>query len=248
MFIKTLKHKIRKIQASLYHKNRCYKFDENWFKGKRVAIIGGADSAIQEENGKLIDDFDCVVRINKGVEIIESQKKFVGGRTDFLFHAFLKNANDIGSSPMTPELWKNHKVKHIVYSFNHRLIKSGIYDLLVFKRETKNNFEFAELSKELHVKNEEALHPFRPTTGFIAINTIFNCQPKELYITGITFFKTPHNKSYRKGDLNEFTSLFTKKHGAHNPDEEYKFVKQLYLDNQSIIKPDRVLRQIFETN
>jgi hypothetical protein len=246
--IKNIKYTIRKLQASIFHNSHCKQFDSKWFKDKRVAIVGGADSATKEKLGDFIDRFDCVVRINKGVEIINEQSEYIGRRTDFLFHAFIDNPNDIGRSPLTPNLWKEYKVRQIVYAFNHKLIKSGIYDLLIFKRKTNGKLKFTELSKDLHIKNEKAISPYRPTTGFIAINTVFNCRPKEIYITGITFFKTPHNQKYRSEKLEDMKKIFKPEKGAHNPDEEYNFVKGLYTSFPNIIKPDSTLEAIFNSN
>jgi hypothetical protein len=251
MFLKLIglvKYNIRKQQASAFHKSHCQIFEEKWFKNKRVAIIGGADSATKKENGSFIDDFDCVVRINKGVQILEAQSNYLGKRTDFLFHAFIDNPNDIGRSPLTPNLWIDNNVGNIVYSFNHKFIKSGIYDLLVFKRNTNSRLKFTELNESLHKKNEDAISPFRPTTGFIAINTVFNCQPKEIYITGITFFKTPHNKQYRDEKLEDINKLFKPQRGFHNPNAEFNYVKKLYINYPQIIKPDSILEAIFNSN
>ena len=38
---------------------------EKEYRNKRVAIVGAADSAFEEKNGKYIDEHDVVVRVNK---------------------------------------------------------------------------------------------------------------------------------------------------------------------------------------
>lgn len=243
-----IKRIIRKIQASYYINRFYFPFDKDWFKNKRVVIIGGADSALKEKNGDFIDQFDVVVRINKGVEIIEAQNEFVGARTDVLFHTFLDNPEVPGSSPITEDLWRKHKVSKIVYCLNYQIERKGIYDILTFMRKSKKRLKFSQVPKEIHKKNIESIKPYWPTTGHIAINTIMNCEPKELYITGITFFKTPHNKAYRDQKIETFQKAFTGKPGSHNPDAEYQYFKKIYDSNQEIIKPDKVLKKILDTN
>lgn len=82
----------------LYKRRAVVPFDESWFKGKRVAIIGGADSAYKEKLGEYIDSFDVVVRINNGVRVIEKYKDYIGHRTNFLFHSLYDNPDDAKNS------------------------------------------------------------------------------------------------------------------------------------------------------
>ncbi|WP_026452241.1 glycosyltransferase family 29 protein [Aequorivita capsosiphonis] len=246
--ITTLKHQIRKKQADFYINKLLYKFNPEWFSNKRIALIGGADSVLQQKHGDFIDDFDVVVRINKGVELIDKQKDYVGTKTDILFHSFLDNSKEIGSSPITVDLWKKHKVQHIVYSKNYRIAEEGIYDIILFGKKSGGKTKFSNLPKDLYMKSLEALAPQCPTTGFIAINTILNCKPKELYISGITFFKTPHNGIYRPQNIEEFKKHFNNSPKSHNPEREYAYFKNLYLKNKSIIRLDNVLDEIINHN
>jgi len=242
------KYLIRRLQANYYAKKILYPFDENWFKDKRVVIVGGADSVLKEKKGNYIDDFDVVVRINKGVEVIESQKDYVGTKTDFLFHAFFDNKNEVGHSPITLELWEKENVKNLVYTNNHKCSKDGMYNFLNFIWKSKGKLKCTEVPQNLYKKNNNAIKPFWPTTGFIAINTVFNCKPKEIYITGITFFKTPHNTAYRKENIEEFQKMFKEKSGSHNPNAEYEFIKELYIKFPHIISVDKTLKEIIATN
>lgn len=244
--IKQLQRRIRMFQVAFYTKNKLTPFDENWFKDKRVAIVGGADSVLNSPLGNYIDSFDVVVRINKGVEIIGPQKEFVGSKTDFLFHAFYVRENCSGSSPITVELWNKNKVGKVIFAFNYKCSDYALFNLLYFLKITKGKYSFTQLTKKLHYKNVKAiLPPHGPTTGFIAINTIFNCQPKEIYITGFTFFKTPTNPVYRNISIETINKVMSE---AHSAEQEYMYVKKLYEDNKKMIKVDDVLYKIFLNN
>ncbi|RZF61672.1 glycosyltransferase family 29 protein [Sphingobacterium corticibacterium] len=221
-------------------------FDENWFKGKRVALVGGADSVLKEKLGAYIDGFDVVVRINRGVEVLDKQKDYVGSRTDFLFHLF-QEGDLPGDSPVTPKLWEEKNVGVVVFSLNVFRSSYGFFTVKKVVERTKKKFRFAQVVPEHYKANAEVLHPFPPTTGFVAINTIMQCMPEELYLTGITFFKTAHNAAYRSGDLTYYQDLF-RNNGIHNPELEYRHVKNLYLSYPDVLVPDNTLREIFETN
>ena len=235
------------LRAAFLSRKVLIPFDENWFKGKRVAVVGGADSVLKQQAGSYIDEFDVVVRINKGVEAIVTQREYVGTRTDVLFHCFYVRENDPGSSPITIDLWKKHDVRQLIFSHNYTRSRYSLSNFLYFLRLTKGRVRFAQVPPKLYGANWNVTRPYGPTTGFIAINTIFNCQPKELYITGITFFKSPHNTANRAGTPDSYHKMFSA-HKSHNPEAEYQHVKSLYLKHPDIIRPDKVLEQIMKTN
>ena len=61
---------------------------EDFFRDKRIAVIGAADTAFEAENGSFIDSFDIVVRVNKALHTWRpEQEKFIGKKTDVLFHS-----------------------------------------------------------------------------------------------------------------------------------------------------------------
>lgn len=246
-FINIIKHGPRIIKAALLSRKVLVPFNEDWFKGKRVAIIGGADSVLKEKSGNYIDGFDVVVRINKGVEVIEAQQEYIGAKTDVLFHCFYVRENDRGSSPITVDLWKKHNVGKLIFSHNYRCSSYSLLNFLYFIKLTKGSFPFSQVPGKSFYANARATKPYAPTTGFIAINTIFSCRPKELYITGVTFFKSPHNQAYRKGEPENYQKMFEQQQ-SHDPEREYQHVKELYEKHPDIIKPDKVLEQIFLNN
>jgi hypothetical protein len=243
-----LKFRFCLINAKFSSRNGLINFDTNWFKDKRVAIVGGSDSVLKEKLGEYIDGFDVVVRINKGVEIIATQSEYVGEKTDVLFHSFYESPPHLGGSPITPGLWQERNVKKLLYARNYKYCWFDLENFLVFLKNTKKRFKFSQLPEDLCFKNYAAVQPSGgPTTGFTAINTVFSCHPKELYITGITFFKTPHNSTYRSISdevLKETLYLVNN----HNAELEYQYIKKLYQQHLDIIKPDTTLEQIFKNN
>jgi hypothetical protein len=231
-------------KAKRISKNLIVSFDESLFKNKRVAIIGGADSAFKIKNGEYIDGFDVVVRVNKGVEIIEKHSEYIGKRTDVLFHC-LYEESDYGGSPVTLDLWKKNKVKLLIFSLNKGINRYALNNASNFFKKYKSEVPFGEVSVKLCKKNLIVPPPYSPTTGFIAINTVWNCSPSELYITGFTFLKTPHHQDYRKGTVEHFTNMMNM-HNSHNLDFEFNWVNKLYVKNPEVIIPDNTLLELFQ--
>lgn len=228
-----------------YKKKALIPFDEDWFKGKRVAIIGGADSAYKEKLGDYIDGFDVVVRVNNGVRVIDKYKEYIGKRTDFLFHTLYTNIEG-GGGPIELELWKQHDVKRIVFS-HHSESEYG-QNLTQFLLTTKGEDKIVEFGKELYLANMQTISPYHPTTGLIAISTIYSCAPSLLYITGITFFRTAHQQDYRKGNLNFWIQNMKSSESKHNPDAEYSFFRELYTKDSSLFKLDKTLQEILDND
>lgn len=242
-----------KIQSKIYFqlelletrrnsKHLIVPFSKTLFRNKRVAIIGGADSAFKAKNGGYIDGFDVVVRINKGVELIDDHSSFVGKRTDVLFHCLYEDVN-YGGSPVTLNLWKTHNVKILLFSMNKGISRYSLSNFLNFLSIFRGEISFSEVPLSLSKLIFSLVKPFSPTTGFLAINTVLSCAPAELYITGITFFRTSHHRDYRTEPLEYFTNMMST-HNSHSPDIEFNIIKDLYMKNQKIIQPDETLLKL----
>ncbi|SFS97542.1 glycosyltransferase family 29 protein [Sphingobacterium wenxiniae] len=227
-----------------YKKKALIPFDEKWFKDKRVAIVGGADSAFKDKLGNYIDNYDVVVRINKGVDVIERYSEYIGKRTDILFHSLGEGQDELnGGSKFNIKLWKKMCVEKIIFPFNSNDNKYNHNVLVNFFNKTKGRVRICELDYEQYQKIKEDLQGYSPTTGFAAIHTILNSPCKEVYITGVTFFKTPHNPGYRQGDLSHWIDHF-KKYNNHSPDSEFSYFLKKKLEWGGKLKVDSTLSKI----
>ncbi|MFZ4863878.1 glycosyltransferase family 29 protein [Sphingobacterium sp. Mn56C] len=237
--------KIETFRVRNYKKKAKIAFNEDWFKGKRVAIIGGADSAYKEHLGEFIESYDIVVRLNNGVRLIDKYKECIGTRTDFLFHSFYVE-NDSGKSPIETELWRKHNVGHLIFPHNMESEGYGRRYGNKFLESTKGNYPFSDCPEDICKMMRDVFFPISPTTGAKAIFAIMDCAPKELYITGITFFKTAHNQDYRSGSLDYWKDQFHQTNSFHNPEKEYSCFKELYLKHKSVFKLDSTLQAIID--
>ena len=61
-----------------------YKFLYN----KRVAIVGPSINTLNSNQGKNIDSYDIVVRLNKSLPIPKNKVKDIGYKTDILYNSF----------------------------------------------------------------------------------------------------------------------------------------------------------------
>src|SRR5688572_17597507 len=84
-------------------------------KGKRVAIIGAANSTQGLAKGNYIDSFDIVIRLNKAPFVLSKglQKEDIGSKADILFHSFFEN-EVFGGGPINLELYQQLNIKYII--------------------------------------------------------------------------------------------------------------------------------------
>lgn len=220
---------------------------ENLFKGKRIAVIGAADSAFEKENGDYIDGFDIIVRVNKAPHSWSQEKaKFIGTRTDILFHSFYENSES-GGGPIDFELYTRQGIQYVVNP-NHNI--KGLWTHLNYYKRNLNNRITYLLARTFFEKITKNFGKWIPTVGFSALQTVLNSKCKEVYITGFTFFKTPYATDYR----NQLTNMkanqeHIKNQGLHNPDLEFKeFLKVLdkLRHSQTRITMDPTLQRIIE--
>ncbi|WP_010228306.1 glycosyltransferase family 29 protein [Gillisia marina] len=202
-------------------------------KNKSVAVIGAADSAFKKELGSYIDSFDYIIRVNRGaIKLDENKKRFVGTRTDILFHSFFE-FSESGGGPIDLEILQAQNNKFLVnpnsnirglriqwnyYKRNLTEIVTYYLPYILYKSITKN------------------LNSFIPTVGFSALYTVLNSNCSKLYISGFTFFKTPYADDYRDNlkDV-EKNFKFIEKQGLHNPDLELaEFLRQFNKNKNRI--------------
>jgi hypothetical protein len=217
-------------------------------KGKRVAIIGAANSAYNTGKGEWIDKFDVVIRINKApyVLISEQWKQDIGTKTDMLFHSFFENEISGGGS-IDLHLYDKLGIKYII---NPVTAYAGYRVTFNFYKKYLVNRKTYRLPVNSYTKIQKPLAPFRPTIGYCALMSVLETEFSELYITGFTFFKTAFGEGYRN-EIKEATEAqkYIKEAGLHHPDLEYShFIETLQINSSKNIDMDDILKSISQTN
>lgn len=203
------------------------------FYGKKIAVVGAADSLFEKENGSFIDSFDLVVRLNKAVFCWqEDMVTFTGHRTDILVHNLYENTDKGGGGPLDFSLFKKHKVSWVL---NPKYTVEGFRCAYNYYKKylLPNNLFFLDRKTS---KDCMRLFPpgIKPTMGFFALFTLLQSDFKELFITGFTFFRSPYAMGYRDGRSDNDNRPVVQ--GRHLPDLEYK----LFCDLLSEINDRRI--------
>ncbi len=219
------------------------------FENKRVAVVGPADSAFDSENGKNIDGYDYIIRINKAlVTWNKENEKYLGTRTDILIHNFHENMDKGGGGPLDMNLYKSFGVRYVIQP---RFDSTGLRDVFnYFKKYLDNRHSIYIFPFYYYKRIKNMFAAYHPTRGFCALYASMTSPCKEVFITGFTFFKTPYAEGYRD-DLREVTSNkdHILKQGFHNMDLEYaNFLKLLQANLKSNIVVDENLYAIIKAD
>jgi len=221
------------------------------FKNKTVAIVGPADSVLHQENGSYIDQFDLIVRFNKGYLNVENNQlqKSIGTRTDVLFHN-LRERKEKGEK-FDINILQNQSLKYLIGYVRDLNVhgKSNVYANKVLIDFFDNHIkQFGYLFKLIKVDAYRRIFKFlggvKPTVGFIALHQICNSQAKLVYVTGFTFFQTEYIDGYRDYvDIEDQKKRFSSSKGGHRPNAEFHAFIKLYKQSRTKIELDHFLSQ-----
>lgn len=189
-------------------------------RGKRVAVVGGAPTALQNEPG-FVDGHDVVVRVNN-YRTGERQ----GHRCDVWYSFFggsiEKTADEAKRDGVTLCLCKCPDSKPINSEWHEKRGKQNGVDFRYIYR-NRDAFWFCDTwipDDARFMRSFNLLGGHIPTTGFSAILDVIDCDPASLYVTGFDGFTSGlHNvnEKWRPGDPSDPI--------GHRPDLEMEWLR-----------------------
>lgn len=207
-----------------------------YLKGKSVCLVGPAPSILEQEQGERIDSFDEVVRLNKALPLLKENEKYYGSKTTILYNCLNKDPES-GGVLHIPYL--EEEINWLVCPYPNKQPFSQ--DINYFKSINKNRINFSYFNLEYYNKLEGEMKT-RPNTGVLAILDLLSAEIKQLYISGITFFKGGYIKEYRNyseaGVLKRMSE-----HGNHQQEPQINFMRNVLLSDSRVVM-DNSLKQI----
>lgn len=215
-------------------------------KDKTVAIVGAANSTQGTGKGDYIDSHDFVIRINKAPTVLESgnYRQDIGSRIDILFHSFFESG-DFGGGVLDIALYDRLGVRYLV---NPQPGFLGLRVTLNFYKKYLHRMNVHILRSSSIAETLTAFGSLRPTTGFLALAHLLECECKQVYITGFTFFRTPYTAGYRQtlADVGQLRNTMSRMK-IHDPDLEFReFIKALSKGRPSKVVLDPVLSALVD--
>ena len=224
---------------------------------KRIVIVGPAPYLNKKKIGKLIDSYDVTIRFNKGMNLMKHPSIY-GSKTDILYHCVCQKQDNGGK--ITRSMYNYIKMLVFSYPKLHKTDKTSFNNgnSHLFKNFPKSNSKMRIINKEYYIKMEKNIG-CRPNTGIICIlDLLQNFKPKEIYVTGFTFFKDGYSKLYRnKIDGKNVTEKKSTKivlnrminagyKGRHNQWLIFKYFRNISNKYLNILKFDDILLDMFK--
>ena len=224
----------------------------DFLNGKRVAIVGPAAYLTNLGTGPFIDDFDVVVRINRGMELIDTYSESIGCRTDILYNCLIKSPDNGGDLNIKSYHARGVKwVSTIPGSDINGFCKSKKLHKMVSRIDVfklKRNFNFHVMNhRDYSIVNKHI--ESRSNTGFAAIFDLLNHGVSKLYVTGFSFYLDSFMAGYKQGctrDEQEFARQCYVSE-RHKQIPQWQYLKSEFGDNKRLLV-DPVLKKILDLN
>ncbi len=216
------------------------------FQNKKVIIVGPSSYLEDKNSGKFIDSFDLVVRINNLHDINNSKLvEDLGIKTDIIyFDGSMDQSRFNNYIDCSPKLLKC-TYPESEWFFEERC-KTNVSGL-------KNFFNVEVIDNKIYQKLKSSLNKnlkVRPNSGLIAIVDLLKFPIKELYVTGIDFYRNSYSSyhpDYGGKSLEYVKQVF--KNGdngdVHDINKQFIYFKKLF-NNNSKLKTDNTMLEYIQ--
>ena len=155
---------------------------QQYCKGKQIIIVGNSSSMLNSKHRNIIDEYDIVVRINRGYQVNQHiYDDFLGTNTNIL-------SIGVKSAVMANNIIKNNTVDYIVSPiiYSERLNYPNVYDV----------------TREVYNSLKQSLNGVKPSTGISTYN-FFNrfMNFERLDLIGFDFFESSTRQRNELGHL-----------------------------------------------
>jgi len=220
---------------------------ENFLRGKRVCLVGPAPT-IKEIEGNLyknksdqvakIESYDVIVRLNIALPVPSTLAEYTGEKADIIYNCMSEDPESGGYLDIN---FLEDKISWIVSSLPPK--PPFVYDIAIFNQRNNDRINFTTVPLD-YFNSLEYQMKTRPNTGVVAILDILSCDIKELFITGMTFFRGGYVSEYRGYSEQEVLSRMSA-HGNHRQEPQLEYMRKI-LSSDARVKMDKYLQDIID--
>lgn len=195
------------------------------FTGKRVIVIGPAETVPEDLRGVEVDAYDVIVRLNNGIALATDNPGLLGSRTDVLFHN-LHETGERSAGEIPVALLRSHGVRTCV--FPHWGFKGSKRRLYAKRRQLRSapDITLKVPPGRFCETLRRELGGMQPTVGTSAIAFFLACDLRELAVHGFTFFETPYLAGYNCAVRTAAdASAWAKSSQVHEPGRDKQLIR-----------------------
>jgi len=218
-------------------------FLKDLVKGKRVCIVASAGYISELDQMRLIDEYDVVIRVNRLFYSTNNElEKHIGKKTSVIYQiGYPLSETSVDFDIKQQDIKDQGIIIHFPPHYRHSIIgdNNNLKNYILQNGHDKISQSSPEaidyMIKINKQTNEEG--DWQLNTGAVCIIEVLQYKPKELYLTGFTFFKgdKPYVDGYRD-------TLYL---GKHKPDRDLRLVKECIEEStETFVKMDHVMKNI----
>jgi hypothetical protein len=186
-------------------------------RGKRVALVGPADTTGGKGAGALIDSHDLVVRINRQWPVEEKLAADIGRRMDLLYHCCSER------SPLGRLKVPEFAATRFAWYEDNRQTQAFL--------EICRDYGVAHASYQAFRTELARILDTVPNTGTLAIAHLLTTDLASLYVTGFSFYWTPYYDGYLSRDHKRYRWRWWRPHpksvGGHQFEPQRRYFQAL---------------------
>jgi len=206
---------------------------KSFLHDKRVALVGPSASTNFSGNGKTIDSYDVVVRLNRSLPIDSYKVGDIGRRTEVLYHCFQTTLGP--EKEIDEDLWMKCGVKFLCAvthrDFHLNAPQDGLKAIKKYKIKWMDHEVFGRLDCHIHG---------HANAGTLAIQDLLSYSIKELHIFGIDFMRYGYDLDYYRDDPNILEQVKNGTFiGGHHPDPQYRWFKNHVYGKDKRVKVEK---------
>lgn len=200
------------------------------FAHKKVVFIGPAEGRTEELDAA-VKSADICVLINKGYRVGHFYSLAQEAKEVVLFHC-LHEDEDVGGGVLDLSMLAQINVREIIYPLSEK----KLYPLYLNAfHKLGNEIKLTSVKKDWYNRIVHQLDGYRPNTGFAALVLLIEANCSNLFINGVTFYRSPYHLDYRDNvpEISDAISLIESGRN-HNPDKDFQLFKDLIKGRQNI--------------
>ena len=226
----------RRLQARL----RVLCQGDSLFRNTNVVLLG-PNTVFDCELEERIKCADIVTVVNKSYRASFAKKASKVAKKFIVFHC-MDQREDVGGGQIDVSVLLQMRIKAIVVPVYDEETDRHCWQ---FHRNQDWRVPLFRVGRKQFALWRKESAGFVPNTGFAAIRYIIESRPKSLFVTGITFMRTPYNcAAYdKKFSQLEFVVQLIEKYRVHNPDHDFLNMREMY--RRGYVDVDKELEIIF---
>jgi hypothetical protein len=201
--------------------------DERHFDGRKVIIIGPADTVSEELTDVDLDRFDHIVRINRSIDTPVRQRGVDSFKFDVLFHSLFEHG-EAAASEITAEKVDRCGIKLIIHRTLRRSSIGRTIQLKDMLRRSGIAADLRIISPDFYKELRRRLRGRRPTSGLVCLAYFMRQNLEFLEIVGFTFYRTGYVEGYTRESLSEKWNMFGQSRSGHDPESELRLFAEEY--------------------